>query len=476
MHLKKIQRLTAVALSLIMLSSQAVPAFAADTEQADYTSEVFIEALRVSDEYAEAHSEGVFDFVAGSMNVTEGDRSIEIAVVRKGGTEGEASVDFKIIDVSAKYGEDYVVKVGDGYFKETLEANPEARPLVEAYAEVDEITENEGISEEDIVAVIDTASSDSALTVNSVLAAEGVDLSADNEPEEEPEEIISEDAEEDEGLSETEKAEEELSEESAEEDADEISEDEDSEEVISEDTEETEDTEEISEETEQEDEEAAEADEDAEESEETDSEDSAAVQGKSSGLKAARNAYLGSTSDRENWTETVDNSNSEAIDMATGEIMDWAQEIPGVTTTLTFEDGEYVKVITVEIIDDNLSETDEQVLFFLSNPTAGELGDVYKAYLNISDNDANERLGFEMSSPNVTASRDEGVVEVTVKRTAGTAKFGSVNISTGEVTAKAGVDYEAVTKEVVFPQGVTERKVEIPILKEKATQDGLQFM
>ena len=161
--------------------------------------------------------------------------------------------------------------------------------------------------------------------------------------------------------------------------------------------------------------------------------------------------------------------------MASDAVDEWAEEIPGVTTTLKFADGECVKKIIVEIIDDDLSESDEQVIFVLSDPTAGDLGTGSRAYLNISDNDVNEVQRFEMAASAVNVNRADGKVDITVKRTAGIEKFGSVSVTTAELTAVHNVDYQVVTQDLVFPQGVTERTITIPILNKDSVKDGLQF-
>ena len=54
---------------------------------------------------------GLFEFLADSMNTSENLSSVEFAIVRKGGTAGKASITFKAIDVTAKYGDDYTISV-----------------------------------------------------------------------------------------------------------------------------------------------------------------------------------------------------------------------------------------------------------------------------------------------------------------------------------------------------------------------------
>ena len=380
------KRIISSVLSIVLMFSQCINVFAETLAQEKENDKKLEMQLRGSDEFAALYPNGKFDFLAATMNASENLDSVEIAVVRKGGTKGEAEIDLKAIDVSAKYGEDYVIKVGDSFFKTELSENPEAKPLIEAYYDVSKIKE-ETEKEDDIIEVIDSQTSDTSVTVNSVLGAN-------------PFEGLEEEQEE---LTET--------------------------------------------------------------------------NHRKGSLKNARNAFTGEISERKDWNETdkKDTSNEDALFIANESIQNWADEIPGVSTTLKFADGEYMKTITVDIIDDNISESDEQILFVISEPTNGVLGDVYKAYLNIEDNDKKEIQKYEMSQDEISVRRTDGTAEIKIIRTAGIEKFGSVYVQTAEITAKHDIDYETYSEEVVFPQGVTERTVSIPILKEESNQDGLQF-
>ena len=59
------------------------------------------------------------------------------------------------------------------------------------------------------------------------------------------------------------------------------------------------------------------------------------------------------------------------------------KDLPGTEYTLRFDDGEYLKRIKVKLTDDDISETDEQVMFVLMNETGAELAKPNTAYLNI---------------------------------------------------------------------------------------------
>ncbi len=430
----KLKRIVSSVLCVSIFFSQSINIFAETAAQEKALDQQLEAELRGNDEFVKQYPKGQFDFLAAKMNASENLDSVEIAVVRKGGTEGEVSVDLKAIDISAKYGEDYVIKVEDSFFKSTLDKNPDAKPLVEAYSNVSDITKK---SEEanDVMAVIDSTVSDSSITVNSVLGKEFFTNSDEKTK-----------------AYENKALEKKVQEETQEKDT--VFEEESVSDSIYEDKAENYDK--LSEET-------------TEESNEL-SKSHTPV-----GLKNAKNAFTGEVSDRRHWSENTDTSNKDAFVLADESIIDWADEIPGVSTTLTFADGEYMKTITVDIIDDNISESDEQVLFVISNPSEGELGNVYKAYLNIEDNDKQELQKYEMAQSETAVRRTDGYSEITIRRTSGKEKFGSVYVSTAEITAKHDVDYKSFAEEVVFPQGISERTIYVPILKEDSRQDGLQF-
>ena len=76
----------------------------------------------------------------------------------------------------------------------------------------------------------------------------------------------------------------------------------------------------------------------------------------------------------------------------------------------------------------------------------------------------------------MTVDRSEGVARITVKRVSGVDKIASVIIGTGSMKAVSGTDYQAVQKEVLFAQGVTEQVVEIPLLNYEGAPASSQLM
>ncbi len=197
-----------------------------------------------------------------------------------------------------------------------------------------------------------------------------------------------------------------------------------------------------------------------------------------SALNLARDAYLGSVSDGLNWQELDESRRmeAEALSEAYKDAYDvFAGEIFGQEYTFTFEEGEYMKSVYIDTIDDDVSESDEQVMFLLGGASVGVVEGTKTAYLNIQDNDEAEKAVFAMAEQNVTADRSEGVARILVRRISGVNKMASVIVGTGSKDAVSGTDYKAVKQEVLFAQGVTEQTVEIPLLNYEGAKKTAQF-
>lgn len=366
------KRFIAFLLCFAMTMSNVSYVAAANTTNADSgISDKELKAALAED--VELYPDGGFEFFISQLEGTEGDKKAELVIVRRGGTQQEATVDFKAVGISAGYGEDYLISVRESWLKNrVLESEIGTETLVENYVEAD----------------------------------------VNTQPEEQPEDAGT-----------------------------------------------------LQEEPEEQ---------TAESKEETAAK---ASSGKSS-LQMAKDLYLGTDSNQMNWQEIDEAHQKEAEEISeqrkeAEEVL--AQNLPGVSYTCTFAPGEFKKVVTIDIIDDLVSETDEQVLFMLSNAQNAELAGTSTAYLNIKDNDENEKVIFAMAEDSVVVNRSEGVVKIKINRLSGEAKMASVTVGTGGVTAQAGTDYTSMKQEVFFMQGVTEQIVEIPLLENANAEPEMTF-
>lgn len=195
-------------------------------------------------------------------------------------------------------------------------------------------------------------------------------------------------------------------------------------------------------------------------------------------LQKSKDQYVGSDSSNLDWQEldnaktTEEKQQKEAYDK---EYNEFADNVEGTDYTFTFKKGEYMKSVYIDIIDDNISETDEQAMFVLSNPTSCDLAGSKTAYLNIADNDENEKAIFAMDTKEMMVDRSAGKATVVINRVSGVNKIASVIVGTGGKDAVSGTDYESVQKEVVFAQGVTQQTVDIPLKNYAGAPSKAQF-
>ncbi len=358
---KRLKRFVACALAIAMTFTDASFASLAAPGKDDAAAEEKLQQELSKDK--DKYPQGMFGFYEAQVQGTEGGEQ-ELVVVRRGGTEGKASVELRAVDVSAAYGEDYLMTVGEGFFgSRTLKSDStkgEGKTLVEEYADSLSVKEE----------TKDVAGETTA-------------------PEDNP----------------------------------------------------------------------------------TEGEASAETLEASNGssLAQAKQAQTGVLPVQSSWREIdgskVDEASAEDL-LRDGEesVRQMAEQKASVIHTLEFEDGEYRKTIKLSLLDDDRSESQEQVMFVLGNEEGAGLDSAYTAYLNIADNDEKEDVVFAMAEKNVTANREEGEVKVRILRTKGTDQMSIVTVGTSAETAVPGEDYETHKQDVVFPAGMTEKEVSIKLL------------
>ena len=82
-----------------------------------------------------------------------------------------------------------------------------------------------------------------------------------------------------------------------------------------------------------------------------------------------------------------------------GDIATAGADFTGVSGTLTFNPGEVVKIVPVNVIDDAAIETRERFFFTLTNPSGGQIAQS-RATVTVFDNDA---AAVTRSSPSRTS-------------------------------------------------------------------------
>jgi len=136
-----------------------------------------------------------------------------------------------------------------------------------------------------------------------------------------------------------------------------------------------------------------------------------------------------------------------------------------------FEPGVMEQTIEVMLIDDNEYEPDEDFFVELREPKSGpkgkdsekvKLGDITTAKCTILNDDEPGEFGF--SKPTAACTEQDGKVSLTIVREGGCSGEVKVLVSTEDITAVGGADFEALqNKEIIFKHGETEQVLDIKI-------------
>ncbi len=202
-----------------------------------------------------------------------------------------------------------------------------------------------------------------------------------------------------------------------------------------------------------------------------------------SGSEKAKALQSGKVSRQKSWRE-IEKSDGKSGEYAQAEeitkkggdaLEDVLEAMSGATYTLTFGKGEYKKVIDLETIDDDMAESDEQIMLMLSDAKGSELSASHTGYVNIKDNESSEVNVFRMQDSRIRVRRGEKQITLTVCRTSGTGQMAVMGVGTIADTARAGRDYEAVTETLVFPPGVKEKTITVPLVVDSDTEGDVSF-
>jgi hypothetical protein len=143
--------------------------------------------------------------------------------------------------------------------------------------------------------------------------------------------------------------------------------------------------------------------------------------------------------------------------------------------TLTFNQGETTKTVTVTVNGDTSSEPDETFKLVLSAASQGVISsDAGEATVTITNDDAPPAplaIGFVPATVRVTEGNSgTRMAELTVVLNRATTTDVSVQYATANLTATAGSDYAAASGMLVIPAGSTQGAIRIPIWGDTAPE------
>ena len=134
----------------------------------------------------------------------------------------------------------------------------------------------------------------------------------------------------------------------------------------------------------------------------------------------------------------------------------------GSNVTLAFQTNVLTNTFVIGILGGGAPQSTQTVYLALSDASGtAALGTPSNAVLEIINTEV-EQVAFEQSTYTIDDTDTEAVV--TLLRTGGTNGTISVNFNTQDGSAKAGVDYTAVSTNVVFDDGVDTAAVAVPLL------------
>lgn len=139
--------------------------------------------------------------------------------------------------------------------------------------------------------------------------------------------------------------------------------------------------------------------------------------------------------------------------------------------TLTFEPGDTLKTAFIEIIDDQLYETNEAIRLAMEN-IVGANADNREAELIIEDDESLPTLSITDTVVNESENHAEIVLSISPR----SAFPISVNYATNDVTALSAEDYTQVTDEIIIEPQVNERVISIPLLDDSLFENEETFV
>ena len=185
-------------------------------------------------------------------------------------------------------------------------------------------------------------------------------------------------------------------------------------------------------------------------------------------LRAARDAYTGTTSDRQELSSSADLNNLGQSLMSEDEynqaMADAVQEdYPGKEYRLTFAPGEEAKFLVITPLYSEAAEGDAMIMLMLKDPAEGyAIGeDVNPVSIVISDEDEPESVYVDMAYDTVVAENGKAVI--TVNRAGRINALKGVMISSWDGSAEEGKEYSGIGAKLYFSMGLTTRSVEIPV-------------
>ncbi|MDD4286195.1 MAG: S-layer homology domain-containing protein [Eubacteriales bacterium] len=134
---------------------------------------------------------------------------------------------------------------------------------------------------------------------------------------------------------------------------------------------------------------------------------------------------------------------------------------------VVFEDGEYVKSLELEAVDDDLSEPEELVLLTIFGARGAEIiEDGNRFTVCVEDNDPYIPSLVSFKADEIRVDKSEGVAVIEVERSGGVQYVFTVDYETIEDSAVDGVDFSGTSGTLEFKGGRDSMTIEVPLIND----------
>ncbi|KAI4815998.1 hypothetical protein KUCAC02_006118, partial [Chaenocephalus aceratus] len=139
---------------------------------------------------------------------------------------------------------------------------------------------------------------------------------------------------------------------------------------------------------------------------------------------------------------------------------------------ITFLPGEIEKTCVLVLVDDTEHEEEKELRLVLGSPKSespfgASIGSQNETLIKIKDDGDKAIIRFGETKFSVNEPKESGqvsVVRIPVLRVGDHSKVSVVRVHTKDGSATSGEDYNPISEEIVFKQGITEQYVEVEIL------------
>ncbi|CAH1210901.1 hypothetical protein PAECIP111893_03322 [Paenibacillus plantiphilus] len=146
--------------------------------------------------------------------------------------------------------------------------------------------------------------------------------------------------------------------------------------------------------------------------------------------------------------------------------------------TLTFQPGETMKQVGIVLLDDSLSEGEEDFSIVLSNPSSGaELGAIPSFKVKLQDNENVQAGTFQFEQSSYSVDEDSGKVSFKIIRTGGSSGEVTVYVKDQSGSAVETNDYffGYMTGSILFGDGQTEAAITVDIYEDPFVEGNETF-